>query len=281
MKKRNIFQVIIGNFKKAALLLLGLLLVTISAFVFFEKIPNGYVGVQYSVNGGVKEEILTQGVKFVGLNKVTEYPIRLQTVTADSLNLATQDGKATNVSISYSYKVDPSKVSSMYKEFGSVSTYDIEETWLKSQLLKTSRAVVSRYNLLNVSGKESTKVQAEILTDFQEAVKKKGFIVEDLSFGVPDVDEETKKSIDAIIKAGQDNERAKLEAETAKTEAEGKAKAKMIEAEAEAKANELKTKSLTDEILKDKELDARMKHGWLTTQTGQAIVDTTKENTDK
>ncbi|SOC29535.1 prohibitin family protein [Brochothrix thermosphacta] len=277
-KKTGVLKALMNNIKRVSIIFISLILVTVACFLFLEKIPNGYVGVQYSVNGGVKNEILTQGVKFVGFNKVTEYPIRLQTVTADSLNLATQDGKATNVSISYSYKVDPSKVSSIYKEFGSVSTDDIEATWLKSQLLKTSRAVVSRYNLLNVSGRESTKVQSEILQNFQEAVKNKGFIIEDLSFGVPDVDEETKKSIDAIIKAGQDNERAKLEAETAKTEAEGKAKAKMIEAEAEAKANDLKTKSLTDEILKDKELDARMKHGWLTTQAGQAIVDTTKNS---
>lgn len=26
-----------------------------------EKIPAGYVGVQYSINGGVKDEVLTQG----------------------------------------------------------------------------------------------------------------------------------------------------------------------------------------------------------------------------
>lgn len=42
----------------------------IGGFKFFEKIDNGYVGVRYSMNGGIKDEALTQGVKFVGIDKV-------------------------------------------------------------------------------------------------------------------------------------------------------------------------------------------------------------------
>lgn len=52
----------------------------IGGFKFFEKIDNGYVGVRYSMNGGIKDEALTQGVKFVGIDKVIQYPIRLQTI---------------------------------------------------------------------------------------------------------------------------------------------------------------------------------------------------------
>lgn len=83
-----------------------IILLTIGGFVFFEKIDNGNVGIEYSMNGGVKQQTLSQGVKFVGLNKVTQYPIRLQTVKAKKLSLATKDGKATHVSITYSYKFD-------------------------------------------------------------------------------------------------------------------------------------------------------------------------------
>lgn len=32
------------------------------------------------MNGGIKDEALTQGVKFVGIDKVIQYPIRLQTI---------------------------------------------------------------------------------------------------------------------------------------------------------------------------------------------------------
>ena len=51
------------------------------------------MGVRYSMNGGVRDEVLTQGVKFVGLDKVTQYPIRLQTIQAKDVSVSTSDGK--------------------------------------------------------------------------------------------------------------------------------------------------------------------------------------------
>lgn len=250
------------------------LVVAIGALVTFEKIDNGYVGVRYSMNGGVKDQTLTQGVKFVGIDKVTQYPIRLQTVKAKKLNLATEDGKATHVSITYTYKVDSTKVSDVFKEFGSISVEDIEAGWLKSQLLKSSRSVVAQYSLLDVTGSKSTEVQQHILENFKEAVAKKGFLVEDVAFGVPDVDAETQKSIDEIIKAGQENEKSILEADTAKTRADSKYYEKVKEAEGEAEANKKLSESISPELIKLKEAEARLKHGWIEVQTESAIVDT-------
>lgn len=248
------------------------IVLTIGGFVFFEKIDNGNVGIEYSMNGGVKKNTLSQGVKFVGFNKVTQYPIRLQTVKATKLNLATKDGKATHVSLTYTYKVDSTKVSSIYREFGSISVKDIEEGWLKSQLLKSGRNTMAKFSLLEVTGKDSTLVQSAILKDFQQAVKAKGFLVEDLTFGVPDVDDQTKKSIDGIIKAGQDNEKAKLEAETKQTTVQAEAKAKITQAEAEAKSNKLISDSVTENLIKEKTAEARIKHGWVTTTGASSVI---------
>ena len=46
------------------------------------------------------------------------------------------------------------------------------------------------------------------------------------------------------------------------------------EAEAEAKANKLKANSITDELIRMKEAEARLKHGWVTVQSGNAAVVT-------
>lgn len=255
-------------------MLVILVIVTIvGLFVAFEKIENGYVGVRYSVNGGVKDQTLNQGVKFVGIDKVTQYPIRIQTVKAKKLNLATEDGKATHVSMTYTYKVDNTKVSSIFKEFGSIPVEDIQKGWLKSQLLKASRNVVSQYSLLDVTGSKSTEVQTQINKEFTESVAKKGFLVEDVAFGVPDVDAETQKSIDEIIRAGQDKEKAILQAETAKTKADGDAYVKTTTAQAEADANKKLSGSITDELIKLKEVEARIKHGWVEVVTGEVIVN--------
>lgn len=72
--------------------LLGL---TIGGFRFMEKVDNGNVGIEYSMNGGVRDKALGQGVHWVFLDKVTQYPIRTQTVK-QNIGLATRDGKKDN-----------------------------------------------------------------------------------------------------------------------------------------------------------------------------------------
>lgn len=264
-----------GNkIKMISILTILIALLVGSAFLFWEKIDNGYVGVRYSLNGGVRNESLSQGVKFVGLDKVTQYPIRLQTIQAENVAVSTSDGKKTSVNIKYDYKVDPTKAAKMYKEFGNITSEDIENGWLKSKLQKDSREIYSKYSLLDILSGDSSKVEATLLDEFAKSVESKGFIIEDVTVGVPEVDAETQVSIDAIIRAGQENEKAKLDAETAKTNADSKAYERIKAAEAEQEANKKITSSITEELIKYKEAEARLEHGWVEVQTNQAIVDT-------
>lgn len=242
------------------------------AFLFFEKIENGYVGVRYSINGGVRDETLGQGIKFVGLDKVTQYPIRLQTIQAENLSIATSDGKKTSVSIKYDYKIDPTKTSAMYKEFGNITSSDIEEGWVKSKLQKEAREVYSQYTILDVLSGKSSEVEAKLLENFSNAIETKGFVVEDVTVGVPEIDAETQKSIDAIVLSGQENEKAKLDAETKKTQADAQAYEITKKAEAEAEANKKIANSVTDNLIKYEEAQARKEHGWVTVNGANAVI---------
>lgn len=244
----------------------------IGGFKFFEKIDNGYVGVRYSMNGGIKDEALTQGVKFVGIDKVIQYPIRLQTIQSKNISVSTSDGKKTTIDVKYDYKVDSTKAAKMYKEFGNITSEDIESGWLKSKLQKVAREVYAKYSLLDVLSGDSSKVEAEVLTNFAKSVESKGFEVEDVTLGVPDVDKETQKSIDAIIRAGQENEKAKLDAETAKTQADSEAYKKTKAAEAEAESNRKVAESVTDNLIRYEEAQARKKHGWVTVNGADTVV---------
>ncbi|MFT8556655.1 SPFH domain-containing protein [Liquorilactobacillus hordei] len=253
-----------------------LVALVIGLFRFTEKINNGNVGIRYSMNGGVKDKALGQGVHFVGLDYVTQYPIRTQTVHQE-VGLATKDGKKTVVNISYAYHVDATKAVNVYKKFGSADILSIEKGWLSQKLQKAGRDTMSEYTLLDVMGSSSAKVQGGILTAFQQSVEKQGFIIEDLSFGVPSVDAQTQKSIDDLIKAGQDNKRAELEAKSKQIKAEAAAKAKLTRADATAQANEKINNSVTDKTIQYMEAQARLKHGWVTTQgNGSVITDQTK-----
>lgn len=273
--------------KRAITGVIGLLIFLLVGFKLFERIDNGYVGVRYSMSGGVRDEVLGQGVKFVGLDYVTQYPTRLQTIQAKNVSVSTSDSKKTTINIKYDYKVDPSKASKMYKEFGNITSEDIEKGWLKSKLQKEAREVYSKFTLLEVLSGESSVVEANLLDNFSKAVENKGFIVEDVTVGVPEVDKETQKSIDAIIQAGQENEKAKLEAETAQTKAKADAEVtktkadanyyqKIKYAESESESNKKLAESITPELLELKEKEARLKHGWVEVQTGEAIVNTDK-----
>jgi regulator of protease activity HflC (stomatin/prohibitin superfamily) len=259
------------SFKYGVSTVIILIAVIIGGFRFFEKIDNGNVGIRYSMSGGVRDSALQQGVHFVGMDKVTQYPVRSQTVK-QKVGLATKDGKKTTVNITYAYHVDPTKATKVYKKFGSTDIKSIEDGWLNQKLQKAGRDELSKYSLLDVMGSGAAKVQGAILKDFQKSVEEQGFIIEDLSFGVPDVDPQTQKSIDDLIKAGQDNERAKLEAKTKKTEAEADANAKIARAEGEAKANKKIADSITDNNLKYMEEQAHLKHGFVTVQGANGVI---------
>ena len=57
-------------------------------------------------------------------------------------------------------------------------------------------------------------------------------------------------------------ERQEIE-EVQKTEAQAKAEAQLIESKAEAEANKKLSIPITDELIRMKEAEARLKHGWV------------------
>lgn len=72
--------------------------------------------------------------------------------------------------------------------------------------------------------------------------------------------------------AEAEQETIKVQAQTKLIEAEAEAQAKQIEAEAEAKANQTIANSITDSLLAKMEMEARLKHGWITVQGAPTVV---------
>jgi len=258
-------------------IIVAVVLIVLGGFKFFDRVDNGNVGIRYAISGGVRDKALSQGIHFVGLDYVTQYPIKTQSIR-QSVAVATGDGKKTDVEVSYSYHVDPSQAVGIYKKFGSADIHAIETGWLAQMLQKASREAMAKFTLLEVVGTDSTKAQAQILKNFQKSTEPYGFVVEDLSFGTPSIDEQTQKSIDDIIKAGQDNKKAELEAKTKETQAKADADAKITAADAEAEANNKINASINDQTIAYMEAQARLKHGWVTVQTNDAMVDATGNN---
>ena len=75
-----------------------------------------------------------------------------------------------------------------------------------------------------------------------------------------------------IDTAKQEQEKAKVEAETKKVQAQAEADTAVIKAEGEAKANKIKSDSITDNLIRMKEAEARMQHGWVTVKGSGAVI---------
>lgn len=249
----------------------------------FEIIPAGYVGIQYSLNGGIKNEVLTQGMKFKSpIINVTEYPISRQQVYLssnanegenrdDSFNIPTSDGKTVNVDLEFSYKFDPNKLSKTYSEFRGRKPNYIEETFIRAKMKSWSGEISSKFSLTDIYGEKRAELNKSVQDYVAPKFAEYGIIIEGVSFTQIRLDEQTTQAIQNKINKQQEVETARLESEKAQIEndrkiAQAKAEAEQIKikAQAEADANKTLSQSITDELIRLKEVEARDKHGWVT-----------------
>lgn len=270
MSKRILGAVGIGG----AVLVAGVL--TLMSMV---TIDQGHVGVVFSRNGGVVNTTLGQGTHLVSpIAKVTEYNVSLTTRTFDDLQLATKDGKPLTISMSFNYMVEPTKVVEIFNKFKGASPEVIENTFIRTRLVDAALSVTSKYTILEIF-QNREQIKLEIAKLFTDDLKQHGFIVDNFVLGTPVPDENTKKAIQRVVDAQQElealkieTEKAKQEAERLKTESEGKAQAAIAEAKGQAEANRLMQQSITPELLKKMEMEARLKHGWVEIQGANAVV---------
>ena len=92
-------------------------------------------------------------------------------------------------------------------------------------------------------------------------------------------DENLKKTIEARVQAQQSKAQAKAEqdaikvkAETELIQAKKEAEIKVTEAEAEAEANRVISESITENLIRMKEAEARLQHGWVTIQGAESVI---------
>lgn len=219
----------------------------IAFFLFFATIvDNGNVGVVYSLNGGVQDEVKGQGFHVVGFtDRVIEYPVKTQTKQYDNLATSTSDGKTLNLPISISYSVDQEKASSVYRKFGNVSVEELEEGYIKTRINDALRHVVSQYTVIETLGEKTGEIKTATLEKAKEDLANSGFVVEDIVINAPQPDAETQAAIDDRVKASQELERAEIDLEKSKKEAERL----QVQSQGEADANKIIEESLTDKVL--------------------------------
>lgn len=278
-----------GGAMIAVILIVGLLLGTMC----LEKIPRGHVGSIYSIKGGTSDEVLTEGWHFVApTKKVTEYSIATEQLllTADerqgsydneAFNATCKDG-VLNVDLEMSYHFEAEDIPTIAKKYRGLSGKEIVDSIIKSKVRTYVNEVTSEYTVLEAYMDNKSELNQELTTHLKKTLAPYGIIVESATIPRAEPDDAIKKAITERSKKAQEVEAAKQEQELQKIEAQTKlikaqaeADAAIARAEGEAKANKLISDSLTDELLEQMEMEARLKHGWIEIQSGTVITDAT------
>ena len=272
----------LGGAALAVILIIGL----IFTLICVEKIPVGYEGVVYSMNGGVQGETLTQGWHIVSpTKKVKEFTISNEQLTLsqedkEAINVSTADNASISISFQMSYRFLSEDLVETYKKFKGMDGDAIINNRVKAVLKSKISEVTSDYSMMDIYSGNRSEINNK-LTKYLNTELRKSYGLEVLEASIVDVhpDEQLQKAITDRIKALQKKQQAEAEQETAKVEAETKlikaqnaAAIKVTQAEAEANANALISGSVTQQLIDMKMAEARLKHGWIEVTGGTAVV---------
>lgn len=260
-----------------------------------ERIPAGYVGVVYSMNGGIQDEVLTQGWHIVSpTKKVTRYSVATEQLymSADSregsegnesFDVTCLDGKM-NVDFEMSYSFNADKVNEVFTKYRGMSGQDVIDSIVRGKIKTKVSEVTSQYTVLEAYMEKKAQLNKDITIALQDYLDEFGVTVESANITAARVDAQIEQAITERSKVAQEleiekqrQEKARLEAETKVIEAQGEAEKVRIEAEAEANKNKEIAGSLTPELLEKMEMEARLKHGWVTIQGSNVITNATEE----
>ena len=258
-------------------------------------VGQGEVGVVYSMKGGVREKTLGPGFHFVGpFDKVKDFPVSQQQLVLsnnaadfnekklekDTHVDAPADGGMVKMNMTVNYNFDSEKVTSLYERFNGMDGEQIVESKVKNSILAYIKEVTPKFSVMEIYSTKRSEVGAEITKYLNEKLNKEyGINISSALIIDVQLDEELQAKVQAKEQAKQDAEKAELDKQTAIAQGEAdKAKAEankavtITNAEAEAEANRIVSQSITDELIRMKEMEARKEHGWVTVQGADTVV---------
>ncbi len=263
--------------------------------VSMTKVDQGEVGVVYTMKEGVQKETLNPGYHWVGpFAKVKDYPVAQQQLVLsnnaadfnekklekDTHVDAPADGGMVKMNMTVNYNFIPEQVTSLYERFNGMDGEQIVESKVKNSILAYIKEVTPKFSVMDIYSTKRAEVGQEI-TKYLNSKLKEEYGINISSALIIDVqlDKELQAKVQAKEQAKQDAEKAELDKQTAIAQGEAdKAKAEankavtITNAQAEAEANRIVSDSITDNLIKMKEAEAREKHGWVTVQGADTVV---------
>lgn len=237
-----------------------------------ERVPAGYVAVQYSMNGGVKDGVLSQGWHIVPPTvKTTLYSVGLEQsyLTAgndgdskgdESFSASSSEGKAITIDLTFTYQYQAENVTSVFTRFKGQTGKEVRDSFIKPNIVSWTKEVIAKYKVSDILGSERANVNIALSEYLSQKFEEYGITISNVSLINIEVDQETRDAINAKITAQQNAEtqainnktaidKAEADAQVKRTTAQAEADAKLIQSEAEAEANRLLNSSLSNKVL--------------------------------
>ena len=282
--------------------IIGLVVIGAAAWAVMSGtyVGQGEVGVVYTMSDGVQDETLSPGFHFVSpFAKVKDYPVAQQQLVLsnnaadfneDKLEKDTHvdapaDGGMVKMNMSINYNFMPDRVTDLYERFNGMDGDQLVESRIKNSILAYIKEVTPQFSVMDIYSDKRAEV-GQAITDYLNSKLNDEYGIEISSASIIDVqlDEELQAKVQQKEQAKQDAEKAELDKQTAiaqgeaaKAKAEADAQVTITNAQAEAEANRLKSESITDELIRMTEAEARKEHGWVTVNGAGSVVTTEGE----
>ena len=266
--------------------------VLICIFACAKRVPTGYKGVIYNMNGGANGDTIGTGWHIVSPSK----RVKLFTVGNeqllltkdkregskgdDSFKVSTSDDASIAISFQMSYRFNEEKLVDTYKKFKGMSGEEIVNNRVKTVLKSKVSEVTTTHSMMDIYSGNRAQINNDI-TGYLNSAFLKSYGIEVLDASIVDVhpDNKLKEAIDNRVTALQQKQQAQaeqekviVESQTALIKAENDAEIKRKQAQAEADANKVKNSSITNSLIRMTEAEARLKHGWVTVQGADSVV---------
>jgi regulator of protease activity HflC (stomatin/prohibitin superfamily) len=232
----------------------GAVLAFLSAAIVI--IPAGFVGVLFSVFGGVQQDELGEGLHIVVpvIQQVTLYDVRQQevtlaTTTGDQINARSSEGLDIGVDVTVLYQVRRDQAARLHQDIGP-SYVNIR---LRPQIRTAVRDGIAEYNAADMISTQRAALQRGIEGELAESLSPDnilimGVLLRDVRIPnlITDAIEE-KQAAEQQVEVEENRRRqSEISAQRRVIEAEGERDAAIARAEGEAEALRLRADALRD-----------------------------------
>ncbi len=243
-QKKIVTYTIVGFF--------ALMFIVIFSNSTFLTIDAGERGVLFRpFSGGLdKNYVYDQGFHVIApWNKMYLYDVRTQE-SFETMEVLSKNGLNIKVDLSYRFQPKSDRIGFLHEEIGP----DFLEKILKPELRSATREVIGKYLPEELYSTKREAIQVEVFQQTAKAVANKHILLDAVLIREVTLPQTLQEAIERKLK----EEQSSLEYEYRLDKERKEAERKIIEAQAKADANRILSASLTDQILRDKGIEATL-----------------------